>query len=124
MRIGIFLPNWIGDVVMATPALRALRTHLGTDTHLVGVMRPYVAEVLAGSAWFDDVVTYAKRPGPGECSGVQAIRRLRAERLDQILLLTNSFRTAGMAWLSGARERVGYRGELRSWLLTRRSQCR
>ena len=36
------------------------------------------------------------------------------------LLLTNSFRTAGMAWLSGARERVGYRGELRSLLLTRR----
>lgn len=118
--MGIFLPNWIGDVVMATPALRALRTHFGPDAQLVGVMRPYVAEVLAGREWFDDVVTYAKRPGPGESSGAQAIWRLRAARLDQILLLTNSFRTAGMAWLSGARERVGYRGELRSLLLTRR----
>ncbi len=30
MRIGVFLPNWIGDVVMATPALRALRQHFGS----------------------------------------------------------------------------------------------
>ena len=55
MRLGIFLPNWIGDVVMATPALRALRNHFGPEAHLVGVMRPYVAEVLAGSTWFDEV---------------------------------------------------------------------
>lgn len=120
MRLAIFLPNWIGDVVMATPALRALRTHFGPATHLVGVMRPYVAEVLAGSHWFDEVVTYAKRPGPGECSGRAAIRRLRALRLDAALLFTNSFRTAWMAWRSGARERIGYSGELRSLLLTQR----
>jgi heptosyltransferase-2 len=120
MRLGVFLPNWIGDVVMATPALRGLRNHFGPQAHLVGVMRPYVAEVLAGSEWFDDVVTYTKRPGPGECSGRQAIGRLRAAKLDQILLLTNSFRTAWMAWRSGTPERVGYRGEFRSWLLTRR----
>ena len=48
MRLGIFLPNWIGDVVMATPALRALRKHFGAEACFVGVMRPYVAEVLAG----------------------------------------------------------------------------
>jgi heptosyltransferase II len=87
---------------------------------LVGVMRPYVAEVLAGSRWFDETVAYTKRPGPGECDGREAIRRLRAAKLDQILLLTNSFRTAWMAWRGGAPERVGYRGELRSLLLSRR----
>jgi heptosyltransferase-2 len=120
MRLGVFLPNWIGDVVMATPAIRALRNHFGSGAHLVGVMRPYVAEVLAGSSWFDEVVSYAKRPEPGECSGREAIRRLRAARLDRILLLTNSFRTAWMAWRSATRERIGYRGEVRSLLLTRR----
>lgn len=120
MRLGIFLPNWIGDVVMATPALRAVRNHCGPQAHLVGVMRPYVAEVLAGSCWFDEAVTYTKRPGAGECDARNAICQLRAANLDQILLLTNSFRTAWMAWRSGTRERVGYRGELRSLLLTRR----
>jgi heptosyltransferase-2 len=45
---------------------------------------------------------------------------LRAARLDQVLLLTNSFRTALMAWRGGARERIGYRGELRGLFLTQR----
>ncbi len=120
MRLGIFLPNWIGDVVMSTPALRALRNHFGPEAHFVGVMRPYVAEVLAGSAWFDEVVSYAKRPGAGECSGYGAILRLREAKLDQMLLFTNSFRTAWMAWRTGTPDRVGYRGELRTLLLTKR----
>ena len=50
MRVGIFLPNWVGDVVMATPALRSLRNHLGSDGTLVGIMRPYVADVLKSAS--------------------------------------------------------------------------
>jgi hypothetical protein len=46
MRIGVFLPNWIGDVIMATPTVRALRRQLGPDDKLIGIMRPYVADVL------------------------------------------------------------------------------
>jgi heptosyltransferase-2 len=118
MRLGVFLPNWIGDVVMATPALRALRNHFGPDAHLVGVMRPYVAEVLEGTAWLDEAVLYTKSPRAGELSWRQAIGRLRAERLDAILLLTNSWRTAWMAWWSGASRRVGIRRDARGWLLT------
>ena len=68
------------DVVMATPALRALRSHFGPRAHFVGVMRPYVGEVLAGSRWFDEAVTYTKRPGPGECNSREAVRRLRFHR--------------------------------------------
>jgi heptosyltransferase-2 len=121
MRLGIFLPNWIGDVVMATPVLRAARKHFGPPAHLVGIMRPYVADVLAGTSWFDDVVLYSKRASDGtEQSPRQAWHRLRAARLDQILLLTNSFRTAWMAWRSGAPRRVGIRGDGRGWLLTQR----
>ena len=33
MRIGLFLPNWIGDVVMATPALAHLRNRLWRPCH-------------------------------------------------------------------------------------------
>ena len=50
MRLGVFLPNWVGDVVMATPALRTMRKFVGDDGQLVGIMRPYVAEVLAGTS--------------------------------------------------------------------------
>ncbi len=110
MRLGVFLPNWVGDVVMATPALRALRRHVG-DGAMVGIMRPYVAEVLAGSAWFDEAVVYEKGEG-------NPVPRLRAAQLDAVVLLTNSLRTGWMAYRSGARQRIGMAGNLRSPLLT------
>ena len=76
-------------------------------------MRPYVAEVLGGSTWFDETIIYSKgqdSPGP----------RLRAARLDKVVLLTNSLRTGWLAYRSGAAERVGMAGNLRSPLLTTR----
>src|SRR5919108_82804 len=53
MNIAVFLPGWIGDAVMATPALRALRNHF-RDACLLGVLKPYVAGVLEGGDWFDE----------------------------------------------------------------------
>ena len=49
MKLGIFLPNWLGDLVMATPALRAIRRHFGPQAHIVGIMRPKLAGLLAGT---------------------------------------------------------------------------
>jgi heptosyltransferase-2 len=122
MRIGVFLPNWVGDVVMATPAIRALRKladRNSSSAALVGVMRPYVAEVLAGSSWFDDVVLYSKKKTDDPSLRWPAARgRLRQLRLDMVVLLTNSLRTGWMAYRSGATRRVGTGGNLRRWLLT------
>ena len=58
MRLGIFLPNWIGDVVMATPALDSLRHLAGDEGHVVGVMRPYVNDVVEGLGYFDRTIHY------------------------------------------------------------------
>lgn len=118
MRLGIFLPNWVGDVVMATPAVRAIRRHVGPEGHVVGIMRPYVARVLDGTSWLDSTVLHEKRPSSPEYAWRSAVRKLRAEKLDRIVLLTNSARTAWLAWWSGARETIGYGGHLRNWLLT------
>lgn len=118
MRLGIILPNWIGDVVMATPTLRAIRKHVPTEDKIVGIMRPYVAQVLAGNSWLDETICYSKKKSESALSGSQLRRRLQEENLDAIVLLTNSLRTAWMAWRSGARERIGYSRDGRGWLLT------
>lgn len=120
MRLGIFLPNWIGDVVMATPAIRALRKLVGADGQLIGIMRPYVAEVLAGTPWLDGQILYDKPPHRFAMASREVYRQLRSARLDQAVLLTNSLRTAWIAWRSGARERLGHAHDARSWLLTKR----
>jgi heptosyltransferase-2 len=83
-------------------------------------MRPYVAEVLAGTHWLDDVILYSKQARGGETGLSSTIERLRAAELDSVLLLTNSFRTAWMAWRSGVPQRIGYTGNFRSWLLSER----
>jgi heptosyltransferase-2 len=118
MRLGIFLPNWVGDVVMATPALRALRKLVGSNGQLVGIMRPYVADVLAGTSWLDEQILYERSTRRFRLMGGETTRNLRAAQLDTIVLLTNSLRTAWMAWRSGARKRIGFRNELRSIFLT------
>src|SRR3954447_17064619 len=95
-RIALFLPNWIGDVVMATPAVRAVRAAFPA-AELVAVCKPYVADVLAGSPWFGDVVLFDKR-GPREQRLWAAARRLR-ERQTAAVLFPNSFRAALLARL-------------------------
>lgn len=111
MNIAVFLPNWIGDVVMATPTLRALRRHFHND-HVVGVLRPYVADVLAGSPWFNDVLF--------DDGCLKTSLSLRRRRIDVAILLTNSFRSSFMARLGGCRKRIGYDRDGRGWLLTHR----
>jgi heptosyltransferase-2 len=105
---------------MATPALRALRKHVGPGGRLVGVMRPYVSDVLDGTGWLDERLQYLKQSATKELFGGAVIAKLRAAELDAIVLFPNSLRTAWVAWRSGVREIVGYADLLRGRLLTTR----
>ncbi|MDA7992888.1 MAG: hypothetical protein MPJ25_07580, partial [Pirellulales bacterium] len=58
MHIAIILPRWVGDLVMSTPMIRAVRQHFGNEAKLTAVMKPLFQEVLAGSEWFDEFIAY------------------------------------------------------------------
>lgn len=118
MKIAVFLPNWLGDVAMATPTLRALRRRFGPESRIVGILRPYLADVLAGTDWLDQQWFFDPRATDPALRSSAMIKRLRAEEFDLALLLTNSFRTAWIAWRGGARQRVGYARYGRGPLLT------
>lgn len=110
----VLLPNWVGDAVMATPTLRALRERWPA-ARIVGVGRATATGVLAGAPWLDELRTIARDDSP---LGVGL--RLRRERFDTAVLLPNSWRAALIARLSGARRRVGYARDGRGLLLTDR----
>ena len=116
MKIAVFLPNWIGDVVMATPAVRAVREQFAA-AEIVGVCKPYVAEVLEGSPHFDRIDLLDSR-GPGSHRWFSVARRLRRDRPDLALLFPNSFRSAITAWFGGSRRIVGFNRYARGWMLT------
>jgi heptosyltransferase-2 len=114
--IALFLPNWIGDVVMATSAIRAVREHFPL-ARLLAVCRPYVAATLDGAPWFDGVILFDKH-GPGGRREIDVIRRLRQERVEAAVLFPNSLRSAGIAALGRCRRRIGFDRFGRGLLLT------
>lgn len=119
-RILAVLPNWVGDVVMATPALQAIRRRFA-DASVTFLLNRNTVDVVAGSPWADDVVTWPARDEKGGQPG--AIRlglQLRRRRFDWAVLLSNSFRSAVVARLAGARRRIGYDRDGRGWMLTDR----
>src|SRR3954462_3667646 len=115
MRIAVFLPNWVGDVVMATPAVHALRERY-PDARILGVLKPYVADVLGGSSWFNDLIPFDKRGGE-RLGSLAVARRLLNERIDLAVLFTNTFRSALAAWLGRCRRRIGYARYGRGWVV-------
>jgi lipopolysaccharide heptosyltransferase II len=105
------LPNWLGDTVMALPAMHGLRA-ARPRVSVVAVGR--WASLLAGQGVADALVSYP--------IGWRARRRvaaaLRAMRPDVAVLMTNSFESALAARFWGARMRLGYDADLRRPLLT------
>lgn len=117
MHIAVIMPRWVGDAVMATPALRALRRHF-PEARITGVMRPVIGDLLAGTAWLDDSIAYDRHRRDSACSFAAAVRGLRAARPDLGVILPNSLSSATLAWRGGARRRVGAAGHWRRFLLT------
>ena len=114
----VFLPNWIGDLVMATPAIRALREHW-PSRRLIGVCKPYVAETLAGSDWFDELILFDAK-GTRDQRFFKVLWKLQRETIDVAALFPNSFRVALLAQLAGCRRIVGFARYFRDSLLTHR----
>ena len=117
--IVVFCPNLVGDTVMATPALRALRQG-NPGARLVGVVKPQVAATLDGNPWLDDLIRFDPKARDPRYRTFPALRQLRAERPELAVLFPNSFRSALLAFASGARRRIGYARGGRGRLLTDR----
>jgi heptosyltransferase-2 len=110
-RLIVRAPNWLGDAVMALPALAAVRGAFAGRT--------IVLAATSGIAPLFEEITPA---APDEVFAIERhteIAALRAARGDAVLLLPNSFRSAWTARRSGVAERWGYNASGRNWLLTR-----
>ncbi len=118
-RVLVVLPTWLGDTVMATPALRLLRGALPKSV-IVGLARPGIDELLAGDDLLDDIVIADRHSvlGPAKVAA-----RLMPFKFDCALLLPNSFSSAITVRLAGIPRRVGYDRDGRGSLLTHKLQA-
>jgi heptosyltransferase-2 len=109
--LAVRLPNWLGDTVMAEPAVRALRrAHPQARVLVAG---PWAA-MLGGQGLADTLVTYP-RPWAGRLAAADVVRRFAP---DTAVLLPNSLESALAAWYWGARRRIGFDAGGRGLALT------
>lgn len=115
-RVVVRGPNWLGDLVMAAPAIRAIGDAWPDATVDVAVpagLAPIVA-VLDPRA---GVVPLEGRTGPTVAWRHAA--QIAAGHYDHAILFTNSFASALAVRQAGVPERWGYRRDARGALLTR-----
>ncbi len=110
------MPSWVGDAVMATPALRSIRDAM-PGSFIGGLVRPGIDEVLAGTPFFDEL--HVER-GAGMMGPKFVAAKLRPRRYETALILANSFSSALTARIAGVPRRIGYARDARSLLLTDR----
>ena len=108
-------PNWVGDAVLAIPAMKAVRARF-PDANITVLVRPWVAGLFT-SAPFVDSVWREEKPST-LTDWKRIIRDLRGRGFDLALLLPNSFESALMMFLGGVPQRIGYATEARRWMLT------
>lgn len=108
-RLIVFAPNWLGDAVMALPALADVQRAQPAAAIEVAA-RASIAPLYSLIAGIERVVVL---------DGANDAAALRARGYDAALLLTNSFKTALLARRAGIPGRWGYRADFRGPLLTR-----
>jgi heptosyltransferase II len=119
MKILIRATNWIGDAVMALPALRAARAKF-PEAHITVVARPYVADIYKDQNVCDDLIAHEPKGRHRGWRGRELLaKELRARQFDTALLLQNAFSAAWLAWRAGIPQRIGYARDGRSLLLTK-----
>ena len=111
--------NWLGDAVLTTPALGALRTAC-PQARITVAAKPLVAELFRDHPDIDGIEVYDKEGTHAGAIGMfRKARELRRGGYDAALLLQNAIDAALLAFLAGIPERMGYATDGRRLLLSR-----
>jgi heptosyltransferase-2 len=111
MNVLLRSPNWLGDAVIALPAVRALRDRLPSGSRLTILTPSKIAALWELIPDIDNVLAV-------DPNIVITADTLRPHAFDTALLFPNSLRTALEAWLAGIPRRIGFPGHHRRWFLT------
>lgn len=117
-KIIIRMPNWIGDLVMATPVLTDIRKAF-PGAHITAMSRSPICDLLKEDRDIDELFCFSKVSGFGRRSEKRdIIEKLHRGKYDLGILLTHSFSSAWWFWQGKVRRRLGYQGNGRGFLLT------
>ncbi len=113
LRILVRSPNWLGDAVMAIPAIKNIAARLDSETFCI-ICKKGLGDLFRRYDFVDEVVEFA----PND-SG-KAHKNLYGKKFDTVFLFTNSFHSAWDARKTGARTIIGFKGAFRNILLSQK----
>ncbi|MBI4342085.1 MAG: lipopolysaccharide heptosyltransferase II [Candidatus Omnitrophica bacterium] len=118
-RILVIRLDRLGDVILSTPVLQALRQRF-PHAFIAMMVRPPCREAVEGNPHLNEVLLYEKE---GRHRGIGATirfaRSLRRFEFDTALVLHPSHRSHWIPWLARIPSRIGY-DRKSGWLLTHR----
>lgn len=126
-KILVMRYRFIGDTVLTVPFLRNLR-RAEPGAYIAWMVAPGSSDVVNGIPYVDDMIYWDPATIHADSRGTHRtfsakmafIKELRLHHFDKVYILKRSLSSAIIAWLSGARERIGFDTEGRGFLLTRK----
>lgn len=119
MNILLIRLRLIGDVVFTTPVIRALKRRF-PDARLAYVVEREAAPIVAGNPHLDEVIVVSRTRGVRRViDDLRLAVTLRRRRFDLVVDLHGGPRSGWLTLATGARQRIGYQVQGRSWIYTR-----
>src|SRR4030067_1011398 len=105
----IVAPNWLGDAVLALPAIAGIRK-LFPASRITVLGLPHICELFKESPYADQRLIYSD-------TLLSTIRNIKKDKFDLAILFPNSFRTALIVYLARIPLRCGYNRDGRGLML-------
>ena len=115
--IVLWMPNWIGDVVLTLPALQSLRRAY-PKARITAVVKPPSDELLLGHPAVNTVIPLPSGSESGFWKRLKFARSLKKYQFDVGIAFPNSFGSAFLLSQTGAKNRLGYNTDGRDIFLT------
>lgn len=117
-RILVRSTNWVGDAILITPAVRAVRKNF-PEAQISILAKPWVAPIFYNNPYVDNIMQYdSAGRHTGWLGKARLIKELRRGRFDLSVLFQNAFEAALLTYLAGIPNRLGYDTDGRRALLT------
>jgi heptosyltransferase-2 len=118
MRILVRLPNWLGDLVMSTAFIDALKK-VYPECKIDVIVKKGLRDILSYCDNVTEIYEFSKTEFPG-LPGAYRFGKMICKRYkyDIFFCLPNSFSSAWMGFFTGSKIRIGYKNEFRNFLLT------